>query len=313
MSTSQFQMLFDTFLHLRELRDGTKAIYGYAFRRLAAAVGDLNPAEMTPLVAMQFAKSLADSGLAPATANMYLRAVKTFFRWAVEAEILPKNPFRAVKFFKDTARGRRLYAIGEVERLLAACPDDRWRLMIALGITTAMRRGEIFNLTVGEIDYQAGVIAIREKPDTPQTWAWKIKDSDGRTVPITPLVERLLLAVQAGLPSGQAYVCLSADRVETLLTLKRQGRLTYQRLKCPESNFLRKLQTICHWAGVEYRSFQAFRGSCLTLLANNGLQPHDLQAIAGHADFRTTQRHYIRPDLAVEKARNLTYNGRYRT
>lgn len=314
MSTSHnFDSLFDTFLSLRNLSTGTCRIYGYSRQRLSEVLNGRDLAEFGPLDASRFALSLVESGLAAATANMYLRPVKTFFRWAVQMEILPKNPFRNVKNFRDTARGRPQYTTAEVDRLISVCPDDRWRLIISLGITTAMRRGEILNLTVDEIDFSAGFIEIHPKSDTARTWAWSIKDAEVRRVPLTPLTERLSLSVLATLPDGQAYVCLPPRRVNHLLTLKRTGRLTYDLLKCPECNFLRKLKRICKWAGVEYRAFHSLRGSCLTLLANNGLQPHDLQAIAGHADFRTTLRHYIRPDQAVEKARKITYIGRYWT
>jgi len=52
------------------------------------------------------------------------------------------------------------------------------------------------------------------------------------------------------------------------------------------------------------------RGSCLTLLADNGLPPHQLQAVAGHADIRTTYGYYIRPDETLNAVRKNTYTGR---
>jgi integrase len=314
MSTSTtLTSLFDTFLRLRNLRPGTAEIYGYGLRRLTAAVGDIAPDQVTPLAAMTFAAGLLAGGLKPATANMYLRAVKAFFSWLTAVECLDKNPFKAVKFFRDTAAGKPTYPADAVERLLAVCGDDRWRLIVALAITTGMRRGEILNLTVSEVDYAAGVITLADKTAGPSTWPWQIKDAERRRVPITPFVERLLLRRHAALPSGQSYLCLTPRRVEYLLDLQRSGRLTHTRLKCPEVNFRRSFLRLCRLAGVPYHTFHALRGSALTLMADAGLQPHDLAAIAGHADTRTTFRHYLRPDQAVEKARGLAFHGRYWT
>lgn len=315
MSThSTVSTLFDTFISLRDLRPGTVEIYNYARRRLLTAVGDVDPGQVTPLAAMTFAAGLTGSGLKPATANMYLRAVKTFFRWLRAVEALEKNPFQAVKFFRDSAVGKPTYAAADIDRLLAVCPDNRWRLIVALAITTGMRRGEILNLTVSEVDYAAGVITIADKRQSPTTWPWQIKDAERRCVPIAPFVERILLRRHAELSGGQSYLCLTERRVEHLLSLQRSGRLTHKLLKCPEVNFRRKFIRLCTLAQVSYHTFHALRGSALSLLADAGLQPHDLAAVAGHADIRTTFRHYIRPDQAVEKARALTYsNGRYWT
>lgn len=303
--------IFKTFVELRTLRPGTVEIYRYALRRLTAAVGDINPGRITPLSAMTFASGLTASGLKPATANMYLRAVKTFFNWLLAVEVIEKNPFRPVKFFKDTAAGKPTYPAADIERLLALCGDDRWRLIVALAITTGMRRGEILNLTVSEVDYAAGVITIADKKQTPTTWPWQIKDAERRCVPIAPFVERLLLRRHAELPGGQSYLCLTERRVEHLLRLQDTGRLTHKILKCPEVNFRRKFIRLCTLARVQYGTFHALRGSALSLLADAGLQPHDLAAIAGHADIRTTFKHYVRPDQAAEKARAIGFQGRY--
>lgn len=313
MSTTHTNSLFDIFFSVRQLRQGTAEIYKYAFRRLTGLLDGRKVEDVTPLEAMRFAKSLSESGLAAATANMYLRAVKTFFRWLVAVEKMSKNPFRDVKFFRDTKSGKGIYAPHEVQRMLDACRDDRWRLMIALAVTTGMRRGEILNLTVGEVDYAAGVITIRPKPRTETTWGWDLKDTETRQVPISGLTEPLLLRSHANLPPRQPYLCLLPTRYEHLMRLQRNGRLTYQTLKCPEVNFLRSFRGICRRAGVPYRSFHALRGSCFSQLADQGLQPHELQSLAGHSDFRTTYKHYIRSSETLSRVRNITNNGRYRT
>jgi integrase len=315
MSTpNQFSLtrLFEIYLELRQhdLSPSTTDIYKYAIRRLVESAGDVPAAAITPLAAMRFANDLAGRYPRRATVNMYLRAVKAFFRWLVAAEEIAKNPFVAVKNFRDTAAGKELYRRNEAAALLDACPDDRWRLIVALAMTTGMRRGEILNLTVGEIDFVGSLIRITPKTDTAATWAWSIKDAEMRQVPITPMLEKYLLRICAELPDGQPYVCLRPNRYRRLMAQKaRGGTLKYATAKCPEINFLRTFTMICRHAGIAYKTFHAMRGSALSIMADNGLQPQDLKAIAGHSDFRTTYRHYVRPDAHLDKARNAAFMG----
>jgi integrase len=318
---SNLRELFDIYLDLRpELSAGTIDIYRLALRRLIAATGD-NPAEqLTPMQAMTFAASLTRD-LAPATANMYLRSIKCWFHWMESAELIQRSPFATIKPFRDRAKGKPVYTVEEIDRLLVYCMDVRWRLIILLAATTGMRRGEILNLTVAEIDYGQGLITLAAKAETAKTWAWDLKDRESRQVPITPAAEHLMLKVHSGLPEGQPYICLDAGRYKRLIRKRDRLAASGQSLpstdcRCPVVNFRRSFVAICNRAGVKYRSFHALRGSALSCMAQNGLQPHELQAIAGHSKVETTYSHYVRPQEHLERARNAAFlpqNGRYRT
>jgi integrase len=226
----------------------------------------------------------------------------------VASEQIPRDPFRAVKQQRDTAKGKRVFSPDEIERLLAACLMDRWRLYVMLAATTAMRRGEILNLTVREIDYAAGVITISPKADSAQTWAWQIKDRESRSLPITGATEQMLLRLHARLPDAQPYISISPQRYRRLIVKRDRLAAAGKPLpstfsRCPILNFNRDWRGICDRAGVAYRPFHALRGSALSIMAQNGLQPHEVQAIGGHADVRTTYRHYVRPLDHVNNAR----------
>lgn len=302
--------LFDIFKQLRkhELSPGTLEIYTTAIGRLIAAAGDVSAGDLSPLAAMRYTEGLSASGLAATSVNMYLRAAKAFFRWLAVSGQIPRSPFEAVRSLKAPPPGRTMYRAGEVSRMLEACPDDRWRLIVALAVTAGLRRGEILNLTVREIDYAAAVITLAAKPDSPTTWAFELKDRESRQVPITPLSELYLLRMHAELPACQPYLVIRPGRYRRLIAKRnRMGRLPNADAKCPEINFLRAFRAICGRAGVTYRTFHALRGTGLTIMADNGLAPHEVQAIAGHSDVRTTYRHYIHPDEHLARARAAAF------
>jgi len=301
--------LFDVFLSLRQIRPGTAKIYGWAFGHLLDIVGDRPADAYGPIDAQTFAARLRDV-IGPRTVNMYLRCVKTFFGWLVESKVLAESPFDTVRPLRvpPSAKGKTPYEDGDLAKLLRHCPGDRWRLILALAMTTGLRRGEILNLTIAEIDHYHGTICTQDKPESAFTWAWQVKDYETRTVPLTAAVMDLLVKVEAELPDGQPYVCLSPRRYRRLMELKASGKLTYEILKCPENNFTRTVKQICASAGVRYNTFHALRGTALSIMGEHGLQPHELQRIAGHASVQTTYKHYVRPrQQFLERAREATF------
>ncbi len=298
--------LFSVFLELRSLSEGTEEIYLAALKYLVKFLSDRPADAYSPMDAQIFQKRLSD-GRSATTVNMYVRAIKAFFNWCVDVEIVSVNPFRRVKSLREKPAVQRVYEDVEITKLLRYAKSDRWRLIIALAATTALRRGEILNLTVGEIDYADGVITLRDKLKTKATWLWSIKDYESRQVPITGYVESLLLRVHAALPEGQPYICLTAKRYRQLMA---KDEILYRWRKCPEVNFRRTFVATCARSGVEYRKFHTLRGAALTCMAENGLQPHELQAIAGHASVRTTYHYYVRPRKEVlNKARSAAFNN----
>lgn len=315
---STITQLFEIFLDLRrpELAAGTIEIYRHAMGRFQAVLGDPPAAQVKPLDAMRFAAELAKSGLRPATANMYLRAVKTFFRWLTASEQIAKDPFRAVKQQRDTAKGKKVFSPDEIDRLLAACLTVRWRMYVLLAASTGMRRGEILNLTVSEVDYAAGVITLAPKADTAQTWAWQIKDRESRMLPITGPAEQMLLRVHAELPEAQPYIAIRPQRYRRLIAkrdrLAAEGKpLPSTFSRCPVLNFNRDWKGICDRAGVAYRPFHALRGSALSIMAQNGLQPHEIMQAAGHSKVETTYSHYVRPLSHVNRVRDAAFQPHF--
>lgn len=292
--------LFNLFLELRDIGDGTRQLYAAALDRWIEYAGDSAAADVTPMDAAVFVKRLGERRvrgkvISPTTVNMAVRAMKAFFNWLVETEVIAKSPMSKVRYSRAVRAGKDLYENDEAAALLAAAPNDRWRLMIALAVCGGLRRGEILNLTVSEVDYLAGVIRLIPKEQTDQTWAWSIKDHESRLVPITVMMEKLLLRVHAGLPDSQPYLCIAPGRYRYLRERLNDGRLTYEHRRVPENNFNRTFSMICTAAGVPNKTFHALRGSAFTIMAENGLQPHEIQRLAGHSSVETTYRHYVRP------------------
>ena len=75
------------------------------------------------------------------------------FALAVEWEIIPVSPAQKVKTPKLPAGRVRYLQPTELRALLEACPDGL-RQIVALAVSTGMRRGEVIGLRYLDVDIQ---------------------------------------------------------------------------------------------------------------------------------------------------------------
>ena len=138
---------------------------------------------------------------------------------------LENNPFNGFPLMKVPRKAVRLLSQNEIQRLLTAAKDSVWNAKIMLSKTAGLRRGEVLNLTINDIDFDKGKVIVQPKPDTKSTWRWVVKDKERRELPLIESVAQLLADIITGLPEGQPYLFLSAERYEHLLMLKKSGKL----------------------------------------------------------------------------------------
>ncbi len=85
-----------------------------------------------------------------------------------------RNPAQGVKQLKENNARDRILCPDEYGRLLAHC-QDHLKPIVKLAYHTAMRRGEILNLTWGQLDLKEGFVKLAPE-DT--------KTNEGRLVPL---------------------------------------------------------------------------------------------------------------------------------
>ena len=70
-------------------------------------------------------------------------------------------------------------------------------------------------------------------------------------------------------------------------------------------------KAICADADVPACEFHSLRKSCITNWLESGVPPHRVQALAGHADIKTTLDHYSKIDTqdTLEQARAASENA----
>ncbi|MDI6450229.1 tyrosine-type recombinase/integrase [Anaerobaca lacustris] len=296
-----------------QVRETTLTDRDEAMRHLIDAVGDIDVQEVSHRHAEVFIQVRLDAGNAPATVNKKVSALKRLFQLAVLRGQLETNPFRHVTRLKAPARQVRVFSEDECDNLLKAVrepyradgPD--WELLVVVALCTAMRRGELLNLTWADTDFDRLTVSVAPKQDTKHTWEWRIKDSERRTLPLTREVAELLKGRRTARATLHPYIFITASRHQQIQQRRNAGRWTLTDGRCPVNNFNRGFGTVLERAGIIGGEFHDLRRTCLSRWLANGLTEYDVMQLAGHSDFSTTHRFYlaVRSDL-VDRARTAT-------
>lgn len=281
------------------LSESTKGLIRLSFRYLMAAYGDIEADSIGRTEAQFFYGLMLKRDVTPRTVATYVETIRTVWQEC------PYNPWH-VKKVRYVPEKKKPYSQEELVRILSACPDSRWKLIISLA-TLGLRRSEILNLTIDDVDFNSQTLMIRPTPQTKKTWKWQLKTRDTREVPMTDLVYQHLEDVV--LTTMTPYPCVSFKRYMYLRP--KIATLSERTRNCPENNFRRTFIGILDKAGVQNKTFHALRGTAATIMNKNGLTLPEIMAILGHKKVDTTMRHYMStPDDLMERAKHSLFNGR---
>ncbi len=121
---------------------------------------------------------------AQASASVDLRRARQFLKAAVRSRLIAVNPFADVHCGPQTNDARIFYVSREViERIIAVCPDNDWRLIFALPRYGGVRfPSEVEDLKWSDIDWEHSRFSVHEK---------KVEHHPGRGVRVVAIFSEL--------------------------------------------------------------------------------------------------------------------------
>lgn len=142
------------------------------------------------------------------TVHIHFRTLKTFFRWAAEAQLLPQNPLQGVSRKCPTVYPR-VPEKNVVDALLKAAGDDwygrRNKVLVVLCSGSAVRRFEPLVTRIGEVRFtgaDGGMLLVRRKGQ-----------SEGDPVPFGPKAAKIIrswMILRAGANPEDYFICNKA-------------------------------------------------------------------------------------------------------
>jgi integrase len=264
----------DTFRSLHKAYIADRAANGkdtdrarWRWTPIADRFGHLRPADMSIRLCREHEAARKAEGIKPHTIYGELNLVRTVINWAVKKKLLRLDD-RPELYVPDMPepRDRRLTR-AEVARLIDAAEFPHIRLFLILALATAGRKGAILDLTWSRVDFEGGLIHLRD-PDKEAT-------RKGRALlPMNGMARAALLEAKAGATS-RYVIEWAGDRV---------------------ADVKRGVATAFRRAGLKQKGDGAhtIRHSAACMMAEDGVPLAEIAQYLGHADLRTTYRTYAR-------------------
>jgi integrase len=214
----------------------------------------------------------------------------------------------------------------EFNRLLSVVSTARQRAAYWLMYACGLRAGEVYNLTVANIDLEHRRVHIVNRAAGDDIPPFTVKaegqsaGSKERSVPIPDAALPDLTEAMRGAFKAGGFVMLTADRYRIVREHWRLCRETKSwgghawrpwQNRDMANNVLRDTKNFLRRARIELSgpfNLNAFRKSYAQNLANAGTPPRTLAQLLGHANTRVTMQFYNRVTDANEKAAGEAMN-----
>jgi len=290
------------YLKRSSLEESSVEVLERAVRWFVDMHGNMDPDDVTYGHVDDF-RSWLLKGRAGSTANTYTSMLKGLFRWLRDRGHIRVNPFIGMKKCTESVRQFDIYSTEEIERILRVA-DIRWRCIVCLALCS-MRRAEILNLVVSDIDFEKNEIHLMPKKVSATTWPWSIKNHNEAFIGIDESISRMLIELSDQL-GQQPYVILKKNYWDRNLRLQLEGTLTHRFRNNPWGNFNRDFSKLLMRAQVPHKRFHDYRRTFATERYNNGFDIRQLKYLLRHSSIQTTER-YIKN---IEEKKLISKSGR---
>jgi integrase len=208
--------------------------------------------------------------LSPHSWNSQRRTLRALGNRAVDWRWLPANPFLALTRAKAKKKRPKRLLQEQIPIILAAIPNEFWRLVTLFLYATGVRRQELCNLERTHVRRTQGFIEIETN-----------KENEPKVIAITPEIDWIVTQAEKIAPSRYVF--------------SRDGHPLH-----PEAvaNYYRWISR-----KVKFRvSTHRFRHSHGTHRMEAGDNLKAVSSTLGHADIRTTADFYLDMDLPSQRA-----------
>jgi site-specific recombinase XerD len=261
---------------LGEIRGRTPRTYRIVLLRFAREIGDPEIRTVTTAMIRRWAEH-RDVSASSLRSNLIV--LRSFFTWATETRLVPKNPAIGVADPKIPTGIPRALQREEVVNLLAACANPRLRLISLLMVHEGLRAAEVAGLTSYDLDVAQRTLHVFGKgekrrivPMSDETWEAMRDYGIAGSGPIVRSEKHPREGISA------AHVSRMMSRLFTAAGLK-----------------------MGPWDG---RSGHALRHSAAVAWLEDGASPADVRDLMGHESLSVLDR-YTRSVHTVRRLREL--------
>lgn len=150
----------------RKSAAGTVERYGHTVRQFLKHLGNsasIRVIGLTPRHIESFLDARLAEGVAPKTAIVDVKTLRSAFNRAEQRGIILKNPVNGVELPDEKSSERGSFTHEEIQKLISTAPSEDWRTLIYLGYYTGARLSDCVALTWKDVDDLHKVIRYSQK------------------------------------------------------------------------------------------------------------------------------------------------------
>jgi integrase len=283
---------------LPTFRPSTAEIYKVNLNKhVVPHFGEVRLCDLSTADVQAFVIKKAEVGMSWNTVNHLRNLVSRILSTALEWKFVSSNAARGVRMPpKQLSRPRRIITVGQAQALLNELHEPA-RTMVLVCMLAGVRAGELFALRWRHVDFQRGVLRIRESVHKGHYGPPKTRNSV-RDLPLANIVAAALFEHRQRMGLASTDELVFPSRAGTALA---------------RNNVLRRIiYPVCDRAKIPRVDWHSLRHLHATLLSEAGEPLKVAQAQLGHADLQTTLGVYthVMPDSqrrAVERIESLVF------
>ena len=211
----------------------------------------------------QWIVELSENKISPITINRKTSSLKSYFNFLIRTGCINKSPLKGHRNLKTKGKIVEPFTQKEIEKIFQNFTNDgindRDMLIIEVLYSTGIRREELINIKVKDINFENQLIKV------------KGKRNKERLVPILPTLKN----------SIQKYLTKNSSKY--LFSSKHGGRISKSTVYRIINRYFRKVSTKAKL------SPHVLRHTFATHLLNNGADINSIKEILGHSSLSSTQ------------------------
>lgn len=237
---------------------------------------DLTTFRKSRLLVREYWHGLTAKKLKSSSIHRKLAVLRSFFKYLVNENLLPHNPFRYLSPPKKESPLPRFLSENELSRILDGTANVcdtlslRNRALLELLYSSGLRIQEAVNLNIEDIDFWNGMLRVLGK---------------GKKERLVPVGEKALKAIENYLAARKSGMLFTPQKAGALFLNARGLRISTRGASKAIQQILRKISFPKHV------SPHMFRHSFATHLLNHGCDLRTVQELLGHASLVATQRY----------------------
>lgn len=237
------------------------------------------------------------------TQHKRLISVRMFFQWLTKQYHLLFNPASELELPRTEQRlPRHVLNVAEVEQVINATDIDeptglgvRDRAMLEALYSTGMRRGELVQLRIDDVDLREGTVFIRL--------------GKGKKDRVVPIGERACAWIEKYLYTIRPRY-LESDDPGILFLAKHGGGMDGKQLSGIVKRSIERAQLARFQDTHPNAACHLLRHACATHMLENGADIRYIQALLGHADLSTTEVYTRVSILKLKEIHEKTHPAR---